>query len=133
MWWPNPAQLERLGLTAEQRERIDRTLQSHSQTMGANSERLQKEEAEFNRLLEADPINRNAVLAQLDRVIQARAEMERTHAAMQLEMREYLTQAQWLQLPRPVMRASRFYTSKVPPGTLDVLRGGGGRGGRGQQ
>ena len=38
---------------------------------------LEKEEAQLARLLDTEPMDRNAVLVQIDRVIQARSETER--------------------------------------------------------
>jgi hypothetical protein len=96
---PNPFLLSRLlGLTDEQRSRIAATQESYSRNIVARQEQIEKEESLYNTLLEADQFDRNAALAQFDRVIQARAELERTNAAMSLEMRESLTQAQWIQL-----------------------------------
>ena len=117
--------LEGLGLTDEQKARLERTVEAYRQTIDSNSERLEKEETQFARLLEADPIDRGAFLTQLDRVIQARAEVERTNAAITLEMRDYLTHAQWMQL-RPGQ------TLKLYGGEAFGARGG-ARGGRGQQ
>ena len=140
IWWPNPAQLAGLGLTDEQKARIDKTLESYNQNIASNAEQLEKEETQFAQLLEADPIDRGALLTQLDRVIQARGEMERTNAAMTLEMREYLTHAQWMQLPRPSLALNYFnkWLKGTPNLTIQVPAGGpgargGARGGRGQQ
>lgn len=99
-WWTNKALVERLGLTDDQKAKIERAFENHRQTIVSTTGLLEKEEAQLARLLEAETIDRNAVLTQTDRVIQARGEMERANAAMTLEMREHLTRAQWLQLPR---------------------------------
>jgi Spy/CpxP family protein refolding chaperone len=125
-WLQNPFMLSSLGLTDEQRSRIDATLEAYSLNIAARTEQMEKEESLYNALLEADQVDRNAALAQLDRVIQARAELERANAAMTLEMREYVTQAQWIQLQtvfrlpyqsdrlygRPVIRTFQWSTGK---------------------
>jgi TonB family protein len=97
-WWTNTALLQRLGLTDDQRSRIERAYENHRQRIMSTTAQLEKEEAQLSRLLEADPVDRNAILSQIDRVTQARGEMERENSAMTLEMREVLTRDQWMQL-----------------------------------
>ncbi len=100
-WWTNPAMIARLGLTEDQKARIERSFENHRPRLQSNTELLEKEEAQLARLLEAQPLDRNAVLGQIDRVIQARAEVERENSAMTLEMREHLTRDQWMRLQSP--------------------------------
>jgi Spy/CpxP family protein refolding chaperone len=88
----------RLKLTEDQKARVKQTLESHRASVDSSQQRLQQEEAALNYLLEAEPIDRDVVLSQIDRVIHARAEMERTNAVMTLEMREYLTYSQWMRV-----------------------------------
>jgi hypothetical protein len=99
-WWMNVALMQRLGITDDQKTRIEKTFENHRQAILSTTDQLEKEEALLARLLDAEPVDRNAVFTQIDRVIQARSEMERAGAVMTLEMREYLTRAQWEQLPR---------------------------------
>jgi hypothetical protein len=142
-WWTNTALVERLGLTEEQKSRIERTFENHKQNIVTTTTQLEKEELQLNRLLEAEPLDKNAVQTQIDRVIQARGEMERANSAMTLEMREQLTRAQWLQLPRVGVAYTIGTTggggrgagqrSPAPPGTGTTPQPGGRRGGRGPQ
>jgi Spy/CpxP family protein refolding chaperone len=99
-WWMNTALMQRLGITDEQRGKIERTFENHRQAILSTTDLLEKEEAQLARFLDTEPIDRNAVFSQIDRVIQARSEMERANSLMTLEMREYLTRSQWEQLPR---------------------------------
>jgi hypothetical protein len=99
-WWTNAALVQRLGLTEDQKAKIERTFENHRLTIVSTTDLLEREEALLARLLDTEPIDRNAVLTQIDRVVQARSETERASAAMTLEMREHLTRAQWAQLPR---------------------------------
>jgi TonB family protein len=103
-WWTDAALVQRLGLTDDQKSKIERTFENHRQTIVSGTALLEKEEAQLARLLAADPLDRNAVLTQIDRVVQARGEVERANAAMTLEMREHLTRAQWAQLQGPATR-----------------------------
>ena len=97
-WWANATLANRLGLTDEQKAKILKAFENHRLTLESNKVALEKEETQLARLLDADTIDRNAALTQIFRVASARAEMERTNAAMTLEMREHLTRAQWAQL-----------------------------------
>jgi len=99
-WWMNTALMQRLGITDDQRTKIERVFENHRQAIISTTNELEREEAVLARLLDTEPVDRNAVLTQIDRVTQARSEMERAAALMTLEMREYLTRAQWEQLPR---------------------------------
>jgi TonB family protein len=103
-WWTNTALVQRLGLTDDQKAKIERAFENHRLSIVTNTATLEKEEAQLTRLLEAEPLDRNAVLTQIDRVVQARGEVERANSAMTLEMREYLTRAQWQQLQSPAQR-----------------------------
>ena len=100
-WWTDTALMARLGLTDLQKSRIESSFQAHRQSLTSAKETLEKEEAQLSRLLDADSIDRSAVSLQVNRVIQARSEMERVNATMTLEMREQLTRAQWAQLQQP--------------------------------
>jgi Spy/CpxP family protein refolding chaperone len=99
-WWMNNALMERLGITDEQKAKIERTFENHRQAIVSNTDALEKEEAQLARLLDAEPVDQNAVYTQIDRVVQARGEMERINSVMTLEMRQQLTRAQWDQLSR---------------------------------
>ena len=56
-------------------------------------------------LVAADPPDENKLIAQIDRVAQARAELEKANARMLLGIRRQLTHDQWLKLKaeRPPM------------------------------
>jgi len=101
-WWTNDALTTRLKLSDAQKARIERAFENHWRNIVLASGALEKEEAQLARLLEAEPLDRNAALAQTSRAIQARAEVERATAAMTLEMREQLTAAQWAELQTAV-------------------------------
>lgn len=98
-WWTNAALVARLGLTADQMKKVEATFDQYRQAIVQNTTELAKEEAALSRLLEVDTLEpAKTVTAQIDRVIQARGELERTNSKMTLEMRQSLTRAQWVQL-----------------------------------
>jgi hypothetical protein len=128
-WWTNTALLTRLGITEDQKARIERTFEIHRPNLESSRAALEKEEAQLAQLLQAEPFDRNAALTQTYRVIQARSDLERENSLMTLEMREILTRAQWMQLPQLNVGISYFYNN---PRYL-IREGAGGRGARGQQ
>lgn len=108
-WWMDPALVQRLGLTADQQKRIDSLFQQNRLKLIDLSAALQKEEAILEPLLEADHPDETQVLAQIDRIAQARAELEKANARMLLGFRGVLTLEQWkkLQAEQPRGRAER--------------------------
>jgi protein CpxP len=97
-WWTDPALVQKLGLTADQQKRIDTLFQQSRLKLIDLSAALQKEEAIMEPLVEADRPDESQVLAQIDRVAQARAELEKANARMLLGFRGVLTQDQWKKL-----------------------------------
>jgi Spy/CpxP family protein refolding chaperone len=145
-WWTNTALVQRLGLTEDQKTRIQRAFENHRVNLESSKTLLEKEEGQLARLLEAETLDRGAILSQVDRVTQARSEMERTNSVMTLEMREVLTRAQWMQLPQRSVAVSwttrgggagNSWSASLPvlvaTPEVTVQRGGGARGPRGQQ
>jgi len=104
-WWDNPEMARKLGLSAEQQKRMDEIFQQHRLTLIDLNASLQKEEAILEPLMEADQPEESRIVAQIDRVAQARAELEKANARMLLGIRKVLNPDQWKKLqaeaPRP--------------------------------
>lgn len=102
-WWTNPEMVQKLGLTADQKQKIDSIFQQSRLKLIDLNAALQKEEAILEPLLEAERPDEAKVVAQIDRVAQARGELEKSNARMLLGFRGVLTQEQWkkLQADRP--------------------------------
>ena len=97
-WWTDPALIQRLGLTADQQKHIDALFQQNRLKLIDLSAGVQKEEAILEPLLAADRPDETQVLAQIDRIAQARAELEKANARMLLGFRGVLTLEQWKKL-----------------------------------
>jgi len=120
-WWNNPQVAARLKLTDTQRKAMDDTLQQHRETLVDLRGSLEKAELELEPMMKEDQPNESEILAQIDKVAQARAELEKANARFLLAVRSKLTPDQWKQMQAD--RASR------PRG--DWGRGGpGGAGGQ---
>ena len=97
-WWNNPKVVERLKLTDEQRKSMDATLLEHREKLIDLRAGLQKAELEMEPLIKDDQPNEGKILAQIDRVAQARAELEKANARFLLAIRGKLTPEQWKQV-----------------------------------
>ena len=104
-WWNNPKVVERLKLTDEQRKSMDDTLQQHRETLVDLRASLEKAELELEPMMKEDQPNESQILAQIDKVAQARAELEKANARFLLALRSKLTPEQWKQVQAE--RASR--------------------------
>ena len=97
-WWNNPKSVEQLKLTDEQRKAMDSILMEHRKTLIDLKASLEKAELGMQPLLGADQPNETQVLAQIDKVAQARADLEKANARFLLGLRKKLTADQWKQL-----------------------------------
>ena len=102
-WWSDPRFVQILGLTPDQQKRMDDIFNQNRLKLIDLSAALQKEEALLEPLLAADRPDEPKILLQIDRVAQARAELEKGNARMLLGLRSVLTPEQWkrLQTDRP--------------------------------
>ena len=94
-WWNNPEFVQKLGLTADQQKRMEAVFQQNRPSLMDLSATVRKEETAMEPLLAADQPDEGRVLAQIDRVAQARAELEKANARMLLGLRRILTSEQW--------------------------------------
>ncbi len=107
-WWTDPALVARIGLSADQQKRIDAQFQQDRLKLIDLTASVEKQEAILEPLLAVDQPDEKNVLAQIDRIAQARAELEKANARMLLGFRSVLTADQWRKLqaesrpgPRP--------------------------------
>lgn len=97
-WWTDPETVKDLGLTADQQKRMDELFQQSRLKLIDLNAALQKQEVILQPLLGADQPNESQILAQIDKVAQARAELEKANARMLLGLRSVLTVDQWKKL-----------------------------------
>ncbi len=97
-WWNNPKVIEKLKLTDDQRKAMDVIFQQHREKLVDLRGNVEKAEIEMDPLVKADQPNESAVLAQIDKVAQARAELEKANARFLFELRAKLTPDQWKQV-----------------------------------
>jgi Spy/CpxP family protein refolding chaperone len=97
-FWNNPRIVAELKLTDDQRKAMDGILQDHRMTLVDLEGNVKKAELGMEPLIEADEPNQGAILAQIDKVAQARADLEKANARFLLALRGKLTPDQWKQL-----------------------------------
>ncbi|MFL6427626.1 MAG: Spy/CpxP family protein refolding chaperone [Acidobacteriaceae bacterium] len=94
-WWDNAEIAQKLGLSADQQKKMDDIfLQSRLKLIDEHAS-VEKQEAILEPLLAAEQPDESRILAQIDKVAQSRAELEKANARMLLGLRGVLTTAQW--------------------------------------
>ena len=94
-WWNNSNTAARLGLTKDQQKKMDDIFQQFRLKLIDLTASLSKEELIMTPLISADRLDEAKLLAQIDRIAQARAELEKANARMLLGIRQSLTMEQW--------------------------------------
>ena len=120
-WWDNPEVAQKLSLTSDQQKKMDDIFQqSRLKLIDANAS-VQKEETILEPLISADQPDEPKILGQIDRVAQARAELEKANARMLLGLRRVLSADQWKKLQEERMQGHG-------PRGFEGHRGGGSHG-----
>jgi protein CpxP len=94
-WWNNPQMARRLDLTPDQQKKMDDVFQQSRLKLIDLTAALDKEEAILEPLVEADQPDAPKIRVQIDRIAQARADLEKANANMLLGIRLILTPDQW--------------------------------------
>jgi Spy/CpxP family protein refolding chaperone len=97
-WWNNPRLAQQVGLTDEQKKKMDAIFEQHRLQLVDLNAALEKDEILLHPLIEADQLDEQKVLNQIDAVAQARANLEKAHARMLFDIRKVLTPDQWKKL-----------------------------------
>jgi Spy/CpxP family protein refolding chaperone len=97
-WWNNPDMVQKLGINSDQIKKMDDIFQAHRLKLIDLNANLQKAEFTLEPLISADQPDEAKIVAQIDRVAQARAELEKANARMLLGIRQVLTPEQWKKL-----------------------------------
>jgi Spy/CpxP family protein refolding chaperone len=100
-WWREPRWVKELNLTTDQQKKMDEAFRQNKIKLIDLTGALEKAELMLEPLVEnVNPGDQAKILAQIDRVADARADLEKANARMLLAIREVLTQEQWSKLPQ---------------------------------
>ena len=113
-FWNSPRLVEKLKLTDVQRKEFDDIFLQHREKLIDLRASLQKVELALEPLMREEPPNEAKILAQIDKVAQARAELEKANAGFLLAIRGKLTAEQWKLLQAD--RADRGNEGQGPGG-----------------
>jgi len=97
-WWKDSDLMKKIGVSDDQVVKIEKIFQNHRLQLIDLHADLEKQEAILEPLVEADQPVESQVVAQIDRVAQARANLEKSDALMLLSIRRVLTVDQWKKL-----------------------------------
>ncbi|HTA47248.1 MAG TPA: periplasmic heavy metal sensor [Bryobacteraceae bacterium] len=97
-WWYNPPIVQRLGLTTDQQKKLEDVFQQNRLKLIDLTAVLEREQAILDPLLSADHPQESRVLAQFDKVAEARLDLEKANARMLWGFRTILTVDQWKDL-----------------------------------
>jgi Spy/CpxP family protein refolding chaperone len=98
IWWKNPDIIQKLALTPEQQKRMDDIFQQSRIQLVHIKASLEEQQILLEPMLNANPPDSTKALAQIDRIADTRAELEKANAKMLLGIRETLTPDQWTKL-----------------------------------
>ena len=121
-WWTNPETAKEIGLTTDQQKKMDDIFHQHRLSLIDMNAALEKAEVQLEPLVAADQPDEGRILAQIDRVAQARADLEKANARMLLGIRRVLTADQWQKLK---VLPQQPRVAQPPPGAAPVGRRGG--------
>jgi Spy/CpxP family protein refolding chaperone len=110
-WWTRPDMAQRLSLTDDQTRKMDDTFQQYRLKLIDLNAAVQREETIMEPLVAAEQPDEAKIVAQIDKVAQARAELEKANARMLLGIRRLLTPEQWNKLK-----------AEIPPLPLRAVR-----------
>jgi protein CpxP len=97
-WWNDQTMVDKINLTDDQRKGMDAILLEHRGNLIDMHASVEKAELAMEPLMSADQPSEQLILAQIDKIAQARAELEKANARFLLAIRAKLTPDQWKQL-----------------------------------
>jgi Spy/CpxP family protein refolding chaperone len=97
-WWKNPTTITDLSLTADQQKKLDELfLQSRIGLIHLHAS-LEEEQLKLEPLLNANPPDQTRTYAEISKIADLRADLEKADAKMLLSLRGVLTADQWTKL-----------------------------------
>ena len=87
-WWDDKHFAKTLHLRPEQKKRMDDLFDENRATLVSRYQTLQQEESKMETLSHAQTLDETALFAQIDRVAQARADLEKATTHLMLQVRK---------------------------------------------
>jgi Spy/CpxP family protein refolding chaperone len=125
MWWKNPRIVERLSLTADQTKKMDDIVEHSRLDLIDLRANLEKQQVLLGPIMDTNPVDTAKASAQIDKVANARADLEKANAKMLLSIRGVLTPDQWTKLHERPSRETQPAPGAVPGASAAPAPGGG--------
>lgn len=93
-WWDEGKYAKSVGLTNDQQRRMDSVFQENRNALVSGLDSLRKAQARLDALSATEHPSESAVLSEIQNVAQARADLAKTSAHMQLQIRNEMTNDQ---------------------------------------
>ena len=113
-FWRNGKWVEELGLSTDQQSRMDDIFQQYRLRLIDLTASLQKEELILEPYLGStrpSPEAEAKILTQIDRIAEARAELEKANSRMLIHILQVLTPEQWSKLPIHTKKGMKILTT----------------------
>jgi Spy/CpxP family protein refolding chaperone len=93
-WWDDKSFARDIGLSGDQRKKMDTIFKENKGTLWSLYSALQKQEDGLERLTTGNHLDEQKIFSQIDQVTQARAALEKANAHMLLQIRNQMTDEQ---------------------------------------
>jgi Spy/CpxP family protein refolding chaperone len=87
--------VKKLGISADQRKKMDDGFQQFRVKLVDLHAALDKEEGALEPMMQSGQLDDSKILPQIDRIAQARSDLEKVEARLMLALRHVLTPEQW--------------------------------------
>lgn len=93
-WWNDKKFAKSLGLNGDQQKRMDTVFGQNRDALLSRNDALQRAEGRLEAVTRSGKPSETAVFSEIDRVAQARADLEKAYAHMLLQLRDEMTPEQ---------------------------------------
>jgi len=97
-FWANSEVAAKINLTDQQKQQLETTFTNYRLKLIAQRAAVEREQVKLEPLVQADKLDEGAITKQIDALIAARGQLEKTTAMMRVDIRKVLTTEQWKQL-----------------------------------
>lgn len=105
-WWTDKKTIHKLNLRPEQSQRMEALFESNRGTLQTLLDTVHREEQRFVEMPREDLRDETKVFAQIDRIAQARADLEKADFHMLLQLRAQLDPDQLAQLDKEIAEST---------------------------
>ena len=91
LWWHSSRAAHILGINSDQQHRMDDVFNAHKDNLANLYKNLQHEESQLEKVTRVKNPDEATIFAQIDRVTQARGDLEKANAHYLLELRKQMT------------------------------------------